>query len=650
MIHEQGLIPHQLASAGMPFAVICRGVSMKTHFRLIFEGLDQRPHLRNLLSLFQKQLGLSEGAISNLLTSPPRVLWEVHTHRDAELIQTALTKMGCRTYLEPVVSDASYPFAITQKEQEAMNRELSKILRTRASLALFLVQVTAQESGSILPSMMGPFQESFAQHFRESDTVIAIDDSRIIILGFSTNGKGAERLRDKTNRVLGELLGDDILISTGYSLFPQEARSLAELIHLAEMKRKDGEGPAIPDAQISGSPKEPAVQVASMSKALERCFTKARGKIFKRLLSMDPQVLWLGLSQLPQTEQRGFLARFPFDSPLTPVLEQMIDTQSQPASDKAAEHHFEAIIHQMELEEGLEERKKTQAEVLSKLNRVESLPTLPSIAAHIFKIASNPNSSADDLTTIIVNDPPLTSKLLKIVNSAFYGFPQKIGAVKQAVAILGMDEIMDLSFGLAAANVFQVRAIEGLWDPKQLWHHSVCAAIITQDLCKRLKKYQRLGAFTAGLLHDFGKIFLTQNFPELYGQVHVNGTKQELPLFELEEEKFGLDHATIGEFLASHWNLPDALVQGIAFHHQPFSASSHSELAAVVGLADYLHYHAAMLSSPEDYTVLSPQLTFGHWSILTQLFKGLDTDELKKMTDNAVAILEDSQDLFAMLD
>ena len=88
---------------------------MNTHFRLIFEGLDQKPRLQKLLGLFQKELGLAEGAIRDLLSSSPRVLWEVSTHNDAELIQTALAKMGCRTCLEPVVSDASYPFAITQK-------------------------------------------------------------------------------------------------------------------------------------------------------------------------------------------------------------------------------------------------------------------------------------------------------------------------------------------------------------------------------------------------------------------------------------------------------------------------------------------------------------------------------------------------------
>jgi putative nucleotidyltransferase with HDIG domain len=414
-------------------------------------------------------------------------------------------------------------------------------------------------------------------------------------------------------------------------------------------------GISLSDTPIATSPKQRAADVSSRNEEsyspLQLCFTKGRGRVFKRLLDMDPEILWLGLSQLPQAKQKEFLARLPFDSPVAPVLEERINAQPRAISDRAAEQHFEAIIHQMELEESLEERSKTQQEVISKLNRVEALPTLPSVAAHVFKIASNANSSATDLTEVIVNDPSLTSKLLKMVNSAFYGFPQKIGTVRQAVVILGTDEIMDLAFGLAAAKVFEVRPLEGLYDPKALWHHSMSTALIAQNVSQRFPEYQRLGAFTAGLLHDFGKIFLIEHFPELYGQLHVNARELGLPLFELEEESFGLNHAAIGELLASNWNLPEALVEAIAFHHQPFSAPGHPQLAAMIGLADYLHHKAGGLGEgPEETPFLSPQLTFGHWSFLTELFDGLDTEQLGKMQEDALAIIKDSQDLFSILD
>ena len=625
-----------------------------SRFRLIFEGLDENAKLRKLVIFFQKELRLSEDKIRNLLTSPPRILWEVSVYNYGELIQTALEKIGCRTYLEPLVADSSCPFAISKKHHKVINQELTKILRCRATLALFLVQVEAGKPQSILPSMIGPFEEKLVEHFRESDTVIGIDDGRIIILGFSTGRQGVRGLQRKIDRVLKEHLGEDIHISIGFSLFPQEGRSLPELIHIAELKRIKKDSNGLPETQIEiSAPPPPSCVLPTYEERpslLQLCFTKARGKIFKRLLNMDPQTLWLGLSQLPQAKQNEFLARLPFNSPVVPILEKMINTPPQPTSDKVAEQHFEAIIHQMELEKRLEQRKETQEEVLSKLDRVGALPTLPSIAAQIFKIASNPNSSANDLTKAIENDPFLTSKLLKIVNSAFYGFPQNLWSVTQAVVILGTDEIMSVAFGLAAAKVFEVSPYEGLYHSKGLRHHSICTALIAHNLCRRFPEYRKVGVFTAGLLHDFGKIFLLHIFPELYAQMHLDTKKQELPLFELEEERFGLNHAVIGKFLATKWKLPDPLIQSIAFHHQPFSASSHSQLAAIIGLADYLYYEGIVSAGlQEEVPVLSPQLTFGHWSLLSQLFTDLNTQQLKKMKQDAVAAVREIEDLFAVL-
>ena len=626
-------------------------------FRLIFEGLAKGARLRKLVVYMQKELGLSEDAIRNLLTNPPRVLWEIESEKEADSIRQTLEKMGCKSYVEPIMGDPTLPFAISKTDHKAMNQELSKILRVRANLALLLVQVAGNESGPIPPSMTGPFRDKIEAHFRESDTVIGVDDARIIVMGFSTDKHGVQYLDKKARRIFEDLLGDDVYISTGYALFPQEGRNLSKLIQLAEQQRKQNAKEELPEVATPESDDTDHTATATIEvedenrqESTQRCFSEARGKIFRRLVNLDPEVLWIGLSRLPEMEQREFLGRLPFDSPLCPILEQKIDAQRDPITDEAARHHFEAIFHQMELNEGLDDRKAMQETISTKLNSVETLPTLPSVASHIFKIASNPSSSAEDLTKVIMNDPPLTSKLLKIVNSAFYGFPQKIGTVKQVVVILGTEEIIDLSFGLAAARVFRFQPVNGLCNPKALWHHSLSTALIAQHLCQKFPEYQKLGAFTAGLLHDFGKIFLMENFAKPYGQLHLDAAQQDLPLIELEEEHLGLNHAFIGDFLAANWNLPDALVKAIAFHHRPFSAPDHSEMAALVGLADYLHAKAtATQVDGKEKSFLVPPMTYGHWTILKRLYKELDVAMLDTMADEAVAILEDNKDLFVML-
>jgi len=367
---------------------------------------------------------------------------------------------------------------------------------------------------------------------------------------------------------------------------------------------------------------------------------------------MDFTTLWLGLSQLNQKEQEDFMARIPFNSPLVELLQEKIDVQFELPDDKKAESHFEAILGQMELHEWFEERNNTKDNILLKLSQVQTLPTLSTIAAQVFNAASDPNSSASSLTKVIQNDPALTAKLLKIVNSAFYGFQKKISTIEKTVVILGVEQVMDLAFGLAASKVFNVSSSIGGYNPQILWHHSLCIALIAQHICLQFPELQKLGAFTAGLLHDFGKIFLMDNFSEKYTEIYNDAEKYDIPIYELEEEKFGINHATIGQLLAEGWNLPEHLVEAIGFHHRPTGAPNHTRLAAIVGLADYLHYKAILTGSldSEDINVASSQLTYGHWILLNQIFKDLHIDQLKEKADNVASIINNNQALFNLLD
>lgn len=618
--------------------------------RLVFKKLDQNAEIKELIVFLQKHTDFSAEIIKGMLPDPPRVLLTGSNSKELKTIQASLKKMGCRTTLEQIKTDAPFPFPVTLKNYQIIKQELSKTHRSKGSMALFLLQLEAVKSQTMLPSMMGSFGKRLLEHFRESDTVIGIDDSRLILIGFATGRENIEIIKEKTVDGLADFLEEEAKISIGVSLFPEEGRSVSKLLEIAESKRKMKGNSEKMEQKTADTPYVLSRDDGSLT-PIQICFTEARGKIFKRLLSMDPQSLLLGLSQLPIEKQQEFLARLPFDSPLTPILQDAIDTQSQPVPDKASEEDLETILYYMEMGEGLEERKNNQEKVLSKLNRTEALPTLPSVASHVLMIASNPDASASDLTNVIENDPSLTSKLLKVVNSAFYGFLQKIGTVKQAVVLLGTGEIIALAFGLTTAKLFNVSQLKGIYSPKSLWQHSMCTGLIAENLCKRFPEYKKLGVFTAGLLHDFGKILLIENFSDLYGQVHAEAKKYSLPLFELEEEKFGLNHAIIGEFLATNWNLPDALIQAVAFHHQPFSAPSHSQLAAIIGLADYLYYEAVELGDISmDFSGFSCELTNCHWTLLGQLFPGFNSEMLKGMTQDAVDIINKSMNLFMIPD
>lgn len=622
------------------------------NYRLIYNGLTPNADLKKVAVYFRKDLGLSPEKIHGVLNSAPRVLRNFDDQHAAELSQSTLAKMGCFTHLEPVITYPFLNFDISQKHDRLIKKELSKVLRCRTSLVMMLIQIETGLPTAELPSMMGDFEDQLIDYFRESDTIISIDDFRILVLGFATDKSGVGLLQGKAHRIVKKLLGEEVVVRTGYSIFPEDAQSLEKLIYLASLPGKNAINNRLAktrDQQFIDVPPTYPLEEKDGPTPLQLCFTKARGKIFKRLLDMDSQTLCLGLGKIPQAQQKEFLCRLPFDFPLIPDLEEYINTQPYLLSDPSAEGHFSAIINQLELEVGIANRDELQDKLLFKLSQIDDLPTLPSIATQIFNIASNPDSSGMELLNIISQDPALTSKILKTVNAAFYGNPQTISSVRQAVVLLGNDEIIDLAFGLAAAKVFDVKPLQGMIDPAFLWHHAICTAMIARHLCRAIPQYKNMSVFTAGLLHDVGKIFLMEQFTDIYRQTYADTSKYDMPLFELEEDYLGTNHAIIGKHLSSNWNLPEYLVQAISHHHQPAGATAHSELAAVIGLANYLYYKAvdanqsSLKVSGHDHW-----LTLGHWMFLTRLFKDMGLDKLDEMTRDAVVIIKENQDSLAM--
>lgn len=626
----------------------------EARFRLIYTGLIKGAQLKQLVPFLKREFELNENAIRALLRNPPRTILHNAGRNDAEEFRTVLESMGCRIQLEPIMSGIPEQFNISAHHYRTVKKELSKILRVCSCLALVLVQLDEQGTEWTLPSLMGDFQDKVAEYLRESDTVIGIDDNRLIVLGFSTNNEGIYRLKDKVTNTVRELLGTDIAVSSGVAMFPREGKSFTDLLQIAELKRTLNDPADLSESQpqsaLAQETKGIAIKYEEKIDAIHLCFEEGRGKLFKRLLAMDSQTLYAGLSQISQTKQKEFLARLPCDSSIIPGLEELILHQPEIVVSDEIKQTYEAIYYQMQMEKELEDRNDIQKKIQVTLSNTEVLPTLPAVATQVFHIASDPNSSASDLSDVIKLDQALTSKLLKIVNSAFYGFRQKIGTVNHAVVILGLDDIINLAIGLSAARVINVQAHEDLYDPKILWHHSIGTAMIAYKLCEKFPEYQKKGIFTAGLLHDFGKIILVEQFPDLYISVHENAKKYELPIFELEEDTFGLSHATIGKLMATNWNMPDYLVEAIAFHHQPNQASQYPVMAAIVGLADYL-YHEALKSGELALDVSDPrnQLSFGHKSILGPLFPELDPQNMGKMVQDVITIMQDNQDAFDIL-
>jgi len=219
-----------------------------------------------------------------------------------------------------------------------------------------------------------------------------------------------------------------------------------------------------------------------------------------------------------------------------------------------------------------------------RLAEIREISTLPQVMMRIMEIITDDRSSAIDLAEEIAKDTSLTAKILKMVNSAYYGFYREISKVSDAVVVLGFNEIRRLSLAISVLDRFG-----GGSDERRVafWNHSfACAAM--SDILAREQHLQDQGAFTAGLLHDIGKAILDQYFSEMFEAVRERKGQNGLGTHEIERELFGFDHADVGYWLSERWNLPVTLSEAIHYHHRPESATEMPELAQLVHLADKL--------------------------------------------------------------
>jgi HD-like signal output (HDOD) protein len=619
-------------------------------YQLILRRFTKKADLRKIIAFFSRNIYLPERKIKELMSDQPRVICELTSEKEGEILQSSLDDLGCITAIEPKVMDEESCISMRKRSYASLRKEMSKALRGRTSLGLFWIHVTGDDAEPPMPSMMGAFLSSFSAYFRESDTLISIDENQFFLLGFATDRKGTVLVQNKINQAFRELLAIPYKVQIGSAIFPEEARTIPQLFKQAKPVPCSDEAPEQIDISAGRKMQNSCCPVRDRDRerlgTIQLYFTRARGRFLKRLLGLDAKALWHGLSSLSKKQQIDFLYRLPHDYKLAPTLEKIIDSNPKVVSDKRLEKHLEEVILSMSLEEDLEERKKNAAAVAAKLKDVESLPVLPGIAAKLFNILADPYSMMSALAKVIETDPALTLRILKIVNSAFYGFARKIDTVKEAVVILGTDEIKNLAFGISAAKTFQNIHFEGMTNPNALWRHSIGTALIAEYLGRKVPECKGKGVFTAGLLHDAGKIFLIEHFPTLYNEVYATAIKYKVAVVEAEEEKFDLNHAMIGKIVANRWNLPPHLSNAISFHHHPMAASDSAALASITGFSDFLDHRVAALSEPDGEVFFPPYLTYGQLTVLKRLSRDVRFDDFDAITQEVKTLLDENQDLF----
>lgn len=217
---------------------------------------------------------------------------------------------------------------------------------------------------------------------------------------------------------------------------------------------------------------------------------------------------------------------------------------------------------------------------------VNDLPSLPQVTLKVMKLAEDPDSRVQDLSAVLNEDQGLTARVLRLANSAYYGFPRRIATVTDAVIFLGFKTIRSIVMAASVNDLLSQEMTGYALAPGELWRHSQFSAMIARRIARKIKFESLDLAYTAALLHDIGKVilndFLQQEYQEVIDRVAVG----DIAFPEAESEILGFDHAMVGARVAEKWNLPPELVEAIAWHHNPDQAAQNQKLTAIVHVAD----------------------------------------------------------------
>lgn len=229
------------------------------------------------------------------------------------------------------------------------------------------------------------------------------------------------------------------------------------------------------------------------------------------------------------------------------------------------------------------------------ISRMNSVPSLPALYFQILQELRSPQANLETVGATISQDPAMTAKILQLINSAFFGLSRRVADPTEAVMQLGLDTVKSLVLAVHVFTEYESRP-ELRKQVESLQHHSLSTAIHATLIASMEHQDRNLvgESFTAGLLHDIGKLVLVANLPDVCEQAAILARQKGIPVIEAERELFKVSHAEVGGYLLGLWGLPIAIVEAALFHHTP------SECRAVTGFSTLAAVHIANMAEREN--------------------------------------------------
>lgn len=266
------------------------------------------------------------------------------------------------------------------------------------------------------------------------------------------------------------------------------------------------------------------------------------------------------------------------------------------------------------------------------------LASLPDVYTQIVEVMNSPRSSAADLAEMISKDTSLSSRMLKLVNSAFYGFPARIDSISRAVTLIGTNELTTMALGISMVNAFKdipcsLMSMEGFW------RHSIACGIFARLLAAHKVGISGEQLFIGGLLHDIGRMVMLKQIPIAYAEIIKQARRERLTLSHMEKKLLGFDHTDVGALLCKEWRFSQALEEMISCHHLP-GRGRYGLGCCMIHLADIMA-KVYFIGQAECGCVMISPLQAKVWESL-----GLSASQLLPIFDQANQQIDDVIKLF----
>lgn len=256
-------------------------------------------------------------------------------------------------------------------------------------------------------------------------------------------------------------------------------------------------------------------------------------------------------------------------------------------------------------ESNLQKNKNAQVrEIVARsiIKDISPMVSPPEVCSKVGELLQDDSISTNQIADIIIHDPNLTARLLRLVNSSYFGLTSKVDTVSRAITIIGIDELTSLIYAITSVESFS-KIPDKLTNMSTFWRHSVYTGLVAKALAKKLDVLHPERLFIEGLLHDVGTLVINSRFPELARDIIEDAGGEEEHLYQMEQKLIGFNHAVLGALMMEDWKLPLTLCESVRYHHEPLNSEFAKIDACILHVSNILANRSCVGSFCETLSV-----------------------------------------------